>query len=196
MTTANYDDMPRKPFTVIDRLGRMVVREDGFALDGDTIWTSLLLKDGQAAADTVYITDASIQAAGARILGETWDVADFVGLNGDAARHAIVRRKLGAAADNRSVQFLDAAWRTLADDNLGAGKASSAALDPADAEETALQAARERLAGHRAAQSHILSKRWMSPEDRAAKSRDAGMTYEERMARRSGAPRSFTRKTS
>lgn len=185
MQTARPAHAPRKPITVIDRLGRMMVRDNGFALDGDKIWISLMLKDNAAAAGTASINDADIQTAGARILGETWDAADFAGLSGDAARHAIVRRKLGAVADNRPVQFLDAAWRTLADDETSAGKAATPAPpSPSDADDAAWQTVREQLEGQRAARVHILSQAWMSPEARAAKNRDDGLTYEERMQNR------------
>ena len=114
MQTARPDYTPRKLITVINRLGDTVVRADGIMLDGDTVRKSFMFQDSEAVTGTVHSTDAEIQATGAHILGEDWDVAHFAGLTGDAARHAIVRRKLGAVADNRPVQFLDAAWQALA----------------------------------------------------------------------------------
>lgn len=198
----------QKPITVTvrDRAGNIVQREEGHLLDGDMVQIPMTLRD---AASGVPASSAAL-AAGRRILGDGFSLADYAGLSADAARHAIVKRRLGAVADGKPAAFLDAAWRTLAGDAAPASPASSAPAAPAAAAHsftpaqraTAQAGIRDALAHHaastgsaptqaaldgaRAAHSAILGDAWKGSGQRAQEARDAGLTYEQRLVRRSG----------
>ncbi len=191
-----------KPITVTvrDRAGNIVQREEGHLLDGDMVQIPMTLRD---AASGVPASSTAL-AAGRRILGDGFRPADYAGLSADAARHAIVKRKLGTVADGKPAAFLDAAWRTLAGDAAPASSAPAAAahsFTPAQ-RATAQAGIRDALAhqaastgntptqaaldGARAANSAILGDAWKGSGQRAQEARDTGLTYEQRLVRRSG----------
>ena len=84
----------KKPITVRDRSGNITTRQDGVLLDGDHVHVTAAFMDGRA--------PSAVMAAGERILGDAWDPAPFAKLGDAEARHAIVKRKLGAAAAGKS----------------------------------------------------------------------------------------------
>ncbi len=73
--------------------------------------TSFLLMDHGAGGGG---PSAATLGSAARILGQHYAEADYRGMGDQAARHAIVRKRLGAAAEGKAPPFLDAAWATLA----------------------------------------------------------------------------------
>ena len=172
-----------KPITVRDRTGNITTRDDGVLLDGDVVHVTQAFMDSRGAG--------GVMAAGERILGDAWDRAEFAKLGEAEARHAIVKRKLGTAADGKSPAFLDAAWNTLAGSGVGAGAAPAAVPPPllrlSDAQKAVaalgIEAALRHGAGRfevadrnlmqdaKAEQHRTLSDGWKTPADRA---REAG----------------------
>lgn len=193
--------------TVRDRAGNIVQREGGHLLDGDVMQFPMTLRD---AAPGVPASSTAL-AAGRRILGDGFTPADYAGLSADAARHAIVKRKLGAVADGKPTAFLDAAWRTLAGDAAPTAAALPAAahsFTPAQ-RATAQAGIRDALADHaastgstltqaaldgaRAAHNSVLSNAWKGPDQVAREDATAGASPDEVLAARSGARHSMVK---
>lgn len=198
--------MTKAPLTVIDKHGKAAVRPNGALLDGDRVRVSIMLMDGTSGTGAADAEGSAIRAAGARILGDAWNEADYAGLSDEAARQAIVKRRLGAVADTQSAAFLDGAWKGLAGDAAAQPVLSSAESSigrqgvrlalanhaarggdqvrdsqaPADFAMTDA----DRAQHHEARQQRTaeLADAWMTLEARAVK--DSGQPYEERMSNR------------
>ena len=113
-----------KPLTVRDLHGNMVERLDGKLLDGDklqAVRVPMLFTDTAGATVT-----AATLANASKILGDKFDEAEIAKLTDQAARHAVVRKRVGATADGRSAAYLDAAWGALA----GAGSPTAVSSVP------------------------------------------------------------------
>ncbi len=109
-----------KPVTVINKDGKQIVRADGVLLDGDMKHVSFMMVDGKPNPAAIFIKDsaptsAATLANAAQILGDGYNEAEIAKLTDQAARHAVVRKRIGAAADGRSAAYLDAAWAALAE---------------------------------------------------------------------------------
>lgn len=202
-----------KPLTVIDLLGNRVVRHDGRMLDGDklvSVQVPFALMDGKPpASGPVSVTTLNVAR---RVLGDAYQAGDFASVDDGAARDRIVEKRLSIAPGTKSRAFLDAAYRTLAED--GSAQPAAPRLVLSDAQrlvaqqgvQDALRDHAERQAaagpyaqydavtracleardGARAAVTHRKSNAWKGGDQRAQETRDAGLTYEERMVRRSG----------
>lgn len=196
-----------KPITITvrDRAGNILQREEGHLLDGDAVLVPMALLDAASG-----LPASTALAAGRRILGDAFSPADYAGLGDDAARHAIVRRKLGAAADGQPTAFLDAAWRSLATDGLPAAKPAAAAHSFTPAQLAMAQAGiQDALAHHaastgdmpmqaaldgaRAAHGAALSDAWKGPDQAALEKATNGASPEEVLAARSGAYHSMVK---
>ena len=100
-----------KSITVISRDGKQVERGDGVMLDGDklhSVRVPVMFMDGASSVS------AATLASAAQLLGDSYNEAEISKLSDEAARHAVVRKRIGPAANGRSAAYLDAAWGALA----------------------------------------------------------------------------------
>ncbi|MGI4951187.1 MAG: hypothetical protein ACRYGM_05230 [Janthinobacterium lividum] len=183
--------------TVRDRTGATVTRVDGVLLDGD----QLIMPGKFMDAAGVDAVQPATLAVARRLFGDS-SAADYSGMTDAAARVAIVQKRIGDPAKGQSTAYLDAAWGAMAGTVkpvAGPGAlvltdaqraVSKAGIDAAMNRVSKPIADREALAGHRAAMEVRLSDRWKSPEARAVA--DDGLTYEQRVVKRSGGYSSFT----
>lgn len=193
-----------RPLTVIDKHGNRVVRHDGRVLDGDkvaSVTVPLTLMDNRPppaspASGPVSVTTLNVAR---RVLGDAYQPADFARVADATARDLVVARKLGIDPATRSRPFLDAAYRTLADN--GSVKPTPAVAGPVltDAQRAAAKSACDQAVAERAGKGiadastpvrdayvERMSNAYKGEERRAQEARDAGLSYEQRMVRRSG----------
>lgn len=190
-----------KAITVRDKHGKIVERVNGAMQDGDVLHVPHAMMDGArtVAPDTL--------TAGARILGDSYNPAHLIGLDDTAARHSIVKKRLGAVADGQPAEFLNAAWRTLAGvptvtaatpvngmtdaQRVVAAKGVKLALADAVARTSGggrqNAAARDAADGARLARTAVLSDAWKGSRPFSDAALFDGMSYVERMAVTSGA---------
>lgn len=183
------------PVKVIGRDGALALRKDGIFLDGDTLCEGQVA-DGQSVTVPMMLRDSAT-------------------IPDQAARHAMVRDRLGDAAVGKSDAYLDGAWKALQPGYVATPTTTPAAVAAAISDtqrDLAQQGIKQALADHaarnpfaltdadqghrdssRASATARLTDAWKGSTQRTADAIFDGASYAERQAIKSGSRASMVK---